>query len=94
MIKEWKSVEIDQLYEISFQKDLFEKLVVEASTKDIVTCMVESYANGDAHPSDFVQGKGRGLVTLLHGPPGTGKTLTAGKFNFNVLFMPTAVNLG
>jgi SpoVK/Ycf46/Vps4 family AAA+-type ATPase len=28
-------------------------------------------------PSDIVEGKGRGLVILLHGPPGVGKTLTA-----------------
>lgn len=26
---------------------------------------------------DVVQGKGKGLVSVLHGPPGTGKTLTA-----------------
>jgi len=27
--------------------------------------------------SDIVEGKGKGLVILLHGPPGVGKTLTA-----------------
>ena len=26
---------------------------------------------------DIIQGKGRGLIILLHGPPGTGKTSTA-----------------
>jgi len=26
---------------------------------------------------DLIQGKGRGLIILLHGPPGTGKTSTA-----------------
>jgi SpoVK/Ycf46/Vps4 family AAA+-type ATPase len=26
---------------------------------------------------DLVEGKGKGLVILLHGPPGVGKTLTA-----------------
>ena len=25
----------------------------------------------------MIQGKGKGLVAVLHGPPGTGKTLTA-----------------
>lgn len=33
------------------------------------------------HPAesidDVIQGKGKGLVAVLHGPPGTGKTLTA-----------------
>lgn len=28
---------------------------------------------------DIIEGKGRGLIFLLHGPPGLGKTLTAGK---------------
>jgi len=28
-------------------------------------------------PSDVIEDKGAGLITLLHGPPGTGKTLTA-----------------
>ncbi|KAL9582655.1 MAG: hypothetical protein Q9212_003177 [Teloschistes hypoglaucus] len=26
--------------------------------------------------NDFVEGKGQGMITLLHGPPGVGKTLT------------------
>ena len=29
--------------------------------------------------ADFVQGKGHGLLALLHGKPGVGKTCTAGK---------------
>jgi hypothetical protein len=29
--------------------------------------------------ADFVQGKGQGLIFLLHGKPGVGKTYTAGE---------------
>lgn len=29
---------------------------------------------------DFIQGKGDGLIILLHGGPGVGKTYTAGKY--------------
>lgn len=78
--KKWKLVEIEELFEICFQEDMFSKLVVENTHKEVVTCMVESYTKGDLRSSDFVQGKGRGVVILLHGSPGTGKTLTAGKF--------------
>jgi len=35
-----------------------------------------------AWSADFIQGKGRGQIILLHGPPGVGKTCTAGKFAY------------
>ena len=31
----------------------------------------------DTIGTDFMDGKGEGLIVLLHGGPGTGKTLTA-----------------
>lgn len=34
-------------------------------------------AKGKGIAVDVVEGKGQGLVILLHGPPGVGKTLTA-----------------
>lgn len=33
-----------------------------------------------AWSADFVEGKGQGLVFLLHGKPGVGKTYTAGEW--------------
>ncbi len=40
--------------------------------------MVESHKYHPAESiDDVIQGKGKGLVAVLHGPPGTGKTLTA-----------------
>lgn len=33
---------------------------------------------GDPWSADFVKGKGKGLIFLLHGKPGVGKTYTAG----------------
>lgn len=32
----------------------------------------------DSWSADFVEGKGNGLIFLLHGKPGVGKTYTAG----------------
>ena len=37
-----------------------------------------SYVEKKSNFKDLVDGKGKGLVALLHGAPGTGKTLTAG----------------
>ena len=37
----------------------------------------QTSVNKDAKAFDIIEGKGQGLVVLLHGPPGVGKTLTA-----------------
>lgn len=42
-----------------------------------------------AWSADFIEGKGRGLIFLLHGTPGVGKTYTAGKEKeFYVVLIP------
>lgn len=48
----------------------------------MIEALVDSHESSNAESEklqvkDVVQGKGRGLVLLLHGPPGVGKTLTA-----------------
>ncbi len=34
--------------------------------------------------ADYIEGKGNGLIFLLHGGPGVGKTLTAGSFSLSL----------
>jgi hypothetical protein len=83
--KDWKLVKIRELQDVTFDEDaLRKKLVIENSYRKVVTAMVKSYRSKDATFTDFIKGKGRGLVVLLHGSPGTGKTLTAGKLPINV----------
>ena len=67
-----------QLRPVSFRKNAWDRLVLDAEYKDIVQAMVSSYVDKTAKLDDLVAGKGKGLITLLHGPPGSGKTLTAG----------------
>lgn len=38
--------------------------------------MIRGHVSSDLSP-DIVEGKGKGVMILLHGGPGTGKTLTA-----------------
>jgi Cdc6-like AAA superfamily ATPase len=85
--KTWEKVEIDSLLEPKFDEDIFNKLVVDDGHKKVVSAMVQSYLKKENNFSDFVRGKGRGLVILLHGPPGTGKTLTAGDCYANFSYM-------
>ncbi|KFY48981.1 hypothetical protein V495_00840 [Pseudogymnoascus sp. VKM F-4514 (FW-929)] len=76
--KLWLEFTVSGIKEIVWNDGAYESLVLENNTKDIVKALVESHKY---HPAksidDVIQGKGKGLVAVLHGPPGTGKTLTA-----------------
>lgn len=69
---------ISQLRDVQFGLRGFDKLVLERKYKTIVQALVKSYVEKKSDFKDLVDGKGKGLVALLHGAPGTGKTLTAG----------------
>lgn len=47
--------------------------------KDALQGLIRGYSTHTVLFDDFIEGKGRVLVFLLHGPPGCGKTMTAGK---------------
>ena len=76
--KLWLEFTISGVHDITYNEDAFDSLVLPPNQKAIVRAMVESHKfHGAKTIDDVVQGKGKGLVTVLHGPPGTGKTLTA-----------------
>jgi hypothetical protein len=76
--KLWLEFTVSGIKDIVWNEGAYDSLVLENNTKDIVKALVESHKY---HPTksidDVIQGKGKGLVAVLHGPPGTGKTLTA-----------------
>jgi SpoVK/Ycf46/Vps4 family AAA+-type ATPase len=51
--------------------------VLKASKKELIKALVTMHTADRRVKMDIVDGKGRGLILLLHGGPGTGKTLTA-----------------
>ncbi|KAK4163374.1 hypothetical protein QBC43DRAFT_345274 [Cladorrhinum sp. PSN259] len=76
--KLWLEFTVSGVNEIQWNDTAYESLVQETKTKDIVKALVESHKYHAAESiDDVIQGKGKGLVAVLHGPPGTGKTLTA-----------------
>jgi len=76
--KLWLEFPLSGISEIEWNKEAFDSLVLPADHKWMVKGMVASHKFHAAKTiDDVVQGKGRGLVFLLHGPPGVGKTLTA-----------------
>ena len=53
-------------------------LVLDLDKKNLIKTLVENHAKlAKNRTRDIIEGKGQGLVILLHGPPGVGKTLTA-----------------
>jgi len=76
--KLWLEFTVSGVKEIQWNDTAYQSLVLEPKTKDIVKALVESHKYHAAESiDDVIQGKGKGLVAVLHGPPGTGKTLTA-----------------
>lgn len=78
---------VDNVLDITWNKEAFERLVLPPQTKELIKALVMIRASGDdkarahqlsAKRQDIIAGKGNGLIMLLHGSPGTGKTLTAG----------------
>ncbi|KAI1134750.1 hypothetical protein F5Y05DRAFT_199591 [Hypoxylon sp. FL0543] len=76
--KLWLEFTVSGIKEISWNEHAYDSLVLQPNTKEIVRALVESHKYHPAESiDDVIQGKGKGLVAVLHGPPGTGKTLTA-----------------
>ncbi|CAG8973743.1 hypothetical protein HYALB_00007692 [Hymenoscyphus albidus] len=76
--KMWLEFTVSGVKDIVWNEGAYDSLVLENNTKDIVKALVESHKYHPAESiDDVIQGKGKGLVAVLHGPPGTGKTLTA-----------------
>ncbi|KAI8717521.1 AAA domain-containing protein [Fusarium sp. LHS14.1] len=76
--KHWLELSVSGIGEIKWNDKAWDSLVLEPQTKDLIKALVKSRKYHAANTiDDVIQGKGKGLVTVLHGPPGTGKTLTA-----------------
>ncbi|CAN8105373.1 unnamed protein product [Discula destructiva] len=102
-------VDINCLVPVRREQGVFENLRIFKDYKEIVRSLVASHFEkktieriyvdkGTEGPSqDLIQGKGRGLVVLLHGVPGVGKTATAEAVameNKKPLFVVTCGDLG
>lgn len=54
----------------------FERLVLDPKKKRLLKALIDVHQT-TSKGVDIIEGKGNGLIILLHGGPGTGKTLTA-----------------
>lgn len=102
-------IDLNLLKPIRREVGVFENLRIHGDYKDVVRSLVMSHfrkkqlerryvdAATEGPGQDLIQGKGRGLVVLLHGVPGVGKTATAEAVameNKKPLFVITCGDLG
>ncbi|KAF3142683.1 hypothetical protein TWF569_007538 [Orbilia oligospora] len=95
--KIWLEVFIDDIQDIEWNPEIFSKLVLPAETKQLIRGLVESHINEKSQFDDFIEGKGKGLISVLHGPPGLGKTMTAetvAEYTKSPLYTISAGSLG
>ena len=87
VLRDRKFVQLDVRYlsKIEQQSNVFDNLKIDDRHKQMVMALVDSHFHRKAvrgpryfsPGQDLIQGKGEGLVILLHGVPGVGKTATA-----------------
>jgi SpoVK/Ycf46/Vps4 family AAA+-type ATPase len=69
---------LSRIKDVSWDKAAFKKLVMNEEKKELLEALVVAQTSrNQSRVPDVIEGKGNGLILLLHGPPGTGKTLTA-----------------
>jgi len=94
--KQFYTASVCNISDVVFNDRMFSQLVLPAAQKELVRVLVENHSKG-AEFDDFVEGKGKGLVSVLHGPPGVGKTMTAeavAEFTRRPLYIVTSGELG
>ncbi len=79
-----ESLHVEYVTDVESQKDDYSKyLVLEPKVKNDIEALCKMHVQSKiakVSSTDFIKGKGEGLIFLLHGPPGVGKTCTAGEF--------------
>lgn len=89
---------VDKIKDIEWNSRAFGKLVLGHQKKEIIKALVTVHvASGKKPTTDIIEGKGNGLIMLLHGSPGTGKTLTAesiAEFTEKPLYRVTCGDIG
>ncbi|KAK6507841.1 hypothetical protein TWF481_006263 [Arthrobotrys musiformis] len=95
--KLWVQLYIDDIEDIQWNREVFSKLVLPEETKQLIRGLVESHISEHNQFDDFIEGKGKGLIAVLHGPPGLGKTMTAetvAEYTKSPLYTISAGSLG
>ncbi|KAK4040193.1 P-loop containing nucleoside triphosphate hydrolase protein [Parachaetomium inaequale] len=76
--KRWGFFKVDTIQDIDFDQGAFDQLKIHPQNKMLISSLIVYWVLKRETPIDnFIKGKGKGMVFLLHGEPGVGKTLAA-----------------
>jgi SpoVK/Ycf46/Vps4 family AAA+-type ATPase len=86
---EWFSVDVDKLKEKEWNPAAFKRLVLDADRKDTLIRLASTNSRlvQESKSKDVIEGKGKGVVLLLHGPPGVGKTVGPPPYNSRIFLI-------
>lgn len=82
----WELVDVSNLSPARFQPDILSTLVMKEGRIEMIKALSQKYirstertkdARAEFWSADFIRGKGKSQIILLHGKPGVGKTYTA-----------------
>ncbi|KAI1085745.1 P-loop containing nucleoside triphosphate hydrolase protein [Whalleya microplaca] len=88
---------VDAISPIQWNSRCFDDIVLDPEIKRTIQALVSTHSSQTEGFTDIIEGKGQGLVFVLHGPPGVGKTLTAecvAEYVRRPLFMVSFAELG
>jgi hypothetical protein len=59
-------IDVDKIQDVQWNKRAFENLVIEKETKHLLQSLVSLQVDAEKS-TDLIEGKGNGLIMLLHG---------------------------
>ncbi|KAF4990646.1 hypothetical protein FDECE_14311 [Fusarium decemcellulare] len=68
--RNWALFNVEHIQDVQFNSDAFQQLVFSPDKKRLIQSLVEQRHAEDSGFDDLIEGKGKGLIFLLHGPPG------------------------
>jgi SpoVK/Ycf46/Vps4 family AAA+-type ATPase len=104
--RKWVTLDLDKLEDVAQREDGFSDLVLPSGHKETLLALVKTHSKAEMSGDregitprqvDLVQGKGKGIIILLHGEPGVGKTSTAeciAQYTRRPLFQVTCGDIG
>jgi hypothetical protein len=67
--KKWYDLAVDRISDVKWNKEAFQKVVIDRRAKDLIRALVSNQLAAEVS-TDLIEGKGNGLILLLHGSPG------------------------